>query len=209
MVNEQKRFFVWALVFILFVWIVAFAGFKIVEVYKVTPSKVSHYIITTDLNKLSLQERSRALDKLADMLNSLQYEDRRRMRLENEWRRLFEQMTDKEKEDFIEKTLPAGFKQMMESFEKLPEERRKKIINDALRRLKEAQETMAAENPRDKFARQNWGTNAPVISPELEQKVRVLGLKTFYNESSAQSKAELAPVLEEIQRLMERGRGLR
>ena len=98
---------------------------------------------------------------------------------------------------------------MLDSFEKLPEERRKKIINDSLRRLKEAQETMAAENPRDKFARQNWGTNAPVISPELEQKVRVLGLKTFYNESSAQTKAELAPVLEEIQRLMERGSGLR
>ena len=209
MVNEQKKFFIWALGFIAFVWIAAFVGFKIVEVHKVTPAKVAHYIINTDLTKLSPQERKRALDKLADMMNSLQYEDRRKMRLENEWRRLFEQMTDKEKEDFIEKTLPVGFKRMLDSFEKLPEERRKKIINDSLRRLKEAQETMAAENPRDKFARQNWGTNAPVISPELEQKVRVLGLKTFYNESSAQTKAELAPVLEEIHRLMERGSGLR
>ncbi len=209
MVNEQKRFFIWALGFILFVWIVAFAGFKIVEVYKVTPSKVSHHIITTDLSKLSPEERKRALDKLASMINSLQYEDRRRMRLDSDWRRLFDQMTEKEKDDFIEKTMPSGFKQMIEAFEKLPEEKRKKIINDALRRLKEAQETMTAESSRDKIARQNWGSNTPVVSPELEQKVKALGLKTFYNESSAQTKAELAPVLEEIQRLMERGNPLR
>src|SRR5262249_14654391 len=116
-----------------------------------------------------------------------------------------EQMTEDEKGAFIEATMPTGFKQMIESFEQLPEDKRRKTIDDAMRQLR--QEENRIRNSEEGAAP---GTNGPPpLSLELQAKIRTLGLKTFYSQSSAQTKAELAPVLEEMQRVMESGRPFR
>ena len=139
-------------------------------------------------------------------LNALPYEERRMARLDREWQRWFVAMNDQEKGDFIEATMPTGFKQMLTAFEQLPEEKRRKTIDDALRHLKEARDQGATgPGPGNRS-----GTNLPpVLSTELQARIRTIGLKTFYSQSSAQTKAELAPLLEELQRAMESGRPFR
>jgi hypothetical protein len=186
------------------IWIIAVAGYTLAKNAKATPEKVKAYVESVDFSKLSPEERAQAIRKLADMLNKLSLEDRRRARLERLTWNWFNEMTEEEKAAFLEATMPTGFKQMLTSFEQLPEEKRKKTVDDALRRLKEAQ----TQDPAT--ANNNNGTNGPpVLSKELEAKVRSIGLQTFYSQSSAQTKAELAPVLEELQKVMESGRPFR
>jgi hypothetical protein len=91
---------------------------------------------------------------------------------------------------------------MITAFEQQPEDKRKRAIDEALKRLRETNaQVQGGQNPGSANV-----TNQPPLSPELEAKVRTIGLKSFYSQSSAQTKAELAPVLEELQRVMESGR---
>lgn len=204
MLSQRQRPVVWALAGIVGVWIIAATGYIIARNAKVTAEKVQAYVAAVDLSKLSAADRAEALRKLAAMLNALSLEDRQRLRLGGTAEGWFTRMTEEEKAAFIEATMPTGFKQMIAAFEEQPEEKRRRTIDQSLRRLREmnveAQSGTASAS----------GTNRPgALSPELEAKVRTIGLKSFYSQSSAQTKAELAPLLEEMQKAMESGRMMR
>jgi hypothetical protein len=184
------------------VWAMALTGYGIARNARLTAAKVQAYAESVDLSKLSGEARAKAIRRLADLLNALSLDERQKARLERVGWEWLGQMTDEEKAAFIEATMPTGFKQMIASFEQLPEEKRRRAVNDALRHLREAQARLrgAAGDPEP-------STNGPPpLSPELRAKIRTIGLRTFYSQSSAQTKAELAPVLEELQRVMESGR---
>lgn len=191
---------------ILGLWITALTGYSIAKNRQVTVERVRAYVESINLASLSGSQRAAAIKKLEDMLNALSPEERQKARLERlsiAWLKL---MTEEEKTQFIEATMPTGFKQMLTAFEQLPEEKRRKTIDDSLKRLRDEQRRMRAASSEDGPADTN---GPPVISDDLQAKIRTIGLKTFYSESSAQTKAELAPVLEELQRSMESGRPFR
>jgi hypothetical protein len=198
--SSRYRILAYATAGLLAAWVLTFAGYKIAGSMKVTAEKVRAYVELKDLSELSPAERAKAIQRLADMLNALTLEERRQARLGPEWDRWFAMMSEEEKSRFIEATMPTGFKQMIGAFEQLPEEQRKRAISDALRNLREAQTQMQAQGDGA-----ITGT-APILSEDLQKQVATIGLQTFYGQSSAQTKAELAPVLEELQRMMEGGR---
>lgn len=185
------------------IWAAALTVYRIAENSKVTAEKVKSYADSIELSRLSGEQRAGALQRLADMLNRLPYDERRRARLEGASWRLLEQMTEQEKGTFIEATMPTGFKQMLTAFEQLPEDKRGRAITDAVRRLREAQTRLGVQGDDMSMGGSN---GPPPLSPDLQAKIRTIGLKAFYSQSSAQTKAELAPVLEELQRIMESGR---
>lgn len=199
--QQRLKPILWAVACLTLVWALVLGGQMWARATRVTAEKVAAYLRLTDLRSLSPAERAKALQKLAKMLNSLSLEERRTARLNREWRKWFEAMTDAEKEGLLEATLPTGVKQMLGAFEEMPAEKRAKTIEDAVKRLQEARQQLAGEGGQD--------AAAPVLSEEARQKLTSAGLKVFYTQSSAQTKAELAPVLEELQRMMESGAFIR
>jgi hypothetical protein len=197
MLNQRQRFVVWAISAIVGIWLVAWAGQWYLDSIKVTAAKVRAYMASVDFSKLTGEARARAIRELEDKLNALSYEERQQLRAEHLVGDWFAQMTEEEKAKFIDATMPTGFKQMIGAFEKLPEDKRHKLVDDALANLRKANQSAGGNGTGRR------GTNGPPISPALEAKVRTIGLNSFYSQSSAETKAELAPVLEELQRSME------
>jgi hypothetical protein len=198
MSNPRYRPLLMALGILAIVWLAAWLGLRIAESSKMTAQKFTAFASQLDLTRLRGEERARALRALADKLNQLPVEERRLVRMgRGRPDRLFAQMTDPEKSDFIEATMPTGFKQMLASFEQLPEDKRKRAIERAVKQLRA--ERNGENAPPDGAKR------PPEVSQEMQQKIVAVGLRTFYRESSAQTKAEVAPLLEEIQRTMESG----
>lgn len=205
MISQRWRSAWIAVIVVAAVWTGAVTGFRWFKNSRMTAERVRTFVESHDLAKLSPEERQQALRELATRLNALSYEERQKVRMDRGAFSWFEQMTEEEQAWFVEETMPTGFKQMLSAFEELPEDKRKRTVDDALRGLREARVRAAVEES----GAPGFDTNAPPISRELEARVRAIGLRTFYSQSSAQTKAELAPLLEEIQRNMESGRVFR
>ena len=203
MVSPQRKPLLVGTLCLLLVWLVAGTAYWWSHHAQVTAETVRTYLRSIDLHALTGPARARALARLAALINALPAAERRTARFDREWTHWFTEMTEPEKGDFIEATVPTGFHQMLGAFEELPADRRKRAIDQALKRMKEDRDRLAlAEadpaNPVD--------TNGPpALSEELRQKVVTLGLQSFYSQSSAQTKAELAPVLEELQGMLQNG----
>jgi len=203
MVSQRWRPVLFCALAVVAIWIIALTGFTIARNSRPTADRVRVYIDSVDLNKLTPGERARAIQKLASKLNALPLDERRRAQFEQIPRGWFEQMTEEEKKEFLAATTPTGLTQMLTAFQQLPEDKRRQTIEDTVRRLRESQKKLRTESGG------SLTNGLPPLNGELLARIRTMGLAEFYGQSSLQTKAELAPVFEELQRVMESGRPFR
>lgn len=168
---------------LLAVWLVAMGIVLLARAQKATPERVAVYF-QEDLNAQSSADRAHHLKRAAAMLNELSFEERQQLRRNREQEKFFSQLTPEEQGQFLDATLPTGFRQMMENFNRMDPVKRKQFVDRALAQMK-AHEGDAPPRHLD---------DANV------QKMVNQGLHSFYNDSSADVKLDLAPLIEEMQK---------
>ena len=195
--TQRKNRAVWkAAIAVLIVWALAWSGYVIFKHSRMTADKVYAYQHSLDLARLSSAQRLKALKGLAERLNALSPDERQRWRLDLDW---FRQLTDDEKAFFLDAFLPGDMQVALRMFEQWSPERQREEIDRALQELRKN-----AANP-GALASQLHGTNGPIFTPEMDKQIRTIGLNALYSKGSAQTKAQLAPLLLEVQRQFESG----
>ena len=112
--RQRSAFF--SIVAVLSVWLLAGGGYALSKHYQMTVDKLRAFLEQNDLNHLSGAARAKALRDLADKINALNAKDRQEARLNHLWAQWFGEMTEEEKAEFLQATLPSGFHQMISSF---------------------------------------------------------------------------------------------
>src|SRR6185436_14762577 len=145
MSSPRRRAIGLAITVVILGWALAVTGFHIARNSRMTAEKVAAYLGSRDLSQLTGSDRARALRDLSSKMNGLSVDERRRARMMGPWEKWFGAMTDQEKVEFVESTMPSGFKQMLNSFEEMPEAKRRMAIDRAMAQLQRARDE-AAQN---------------------------------------------------------------
>src|SRR5438045_1859267 len=155
------------------IWLVAGGAIWWARQAQPTPESLLRYVEAHPVDGQSSQERQKRIDEVADQLNRLDYEQRRELRLGRRLDRFFKGLNADEQSRFLDRTLPAGFKQMMDALNKMEPEKRKRFVDKALDQMKKDAE-------RDSGDLDKLDANA--------QKIIGQGLKSFYSDASAETK---------------------
>ena len=189
-------------------WVVIGIVVKVAGSLKPTPEKIFKYAEKNSLDKIEDPEKRKVvIGRLAEMMNQLEVEDLQDMeeKVDREKREaMFASMTQEEQWFFMEKRMGRAFTQMMEMFNKMERPERKKMVERALREIRKNETNQTQGGGGDGRLSLEEG------DPEIVEKVTSAGMKAYFTDASAETKLDLAPLMEEIQKIMSApGRGPR
>ncbi len=182
------------------IWGLVWGVMSITGVFQETPEKVIAYMDSHPLNEEEdLDKRREIIGTLADKLNSLdhvQIGDFQENAQNNRDRRenFFKEMSPEEQHFFMEKRIGKAFNQMMNAFNEMEREERQLLVERTLKRMKND------DGERMQLQR------LEAADPEATEKIVNEGLRAYYQEASAETKLDLAPLMEQMQRNLSGGR---
>lgn len=153
---------------------------------KPTPDSIAKYLDTHSLDGRSPSERKEIIENFAGQLTRLDFDERRETRMAKRPDQFFKFLTPEEQAHFIDLTVPSGFKQMMEALNKMTPAKRAEFVGRALSDMRRE--------------REEGGEPPPKLDDPNVQKIVNTGLKSFFSEASPETKMDLAPLIEEMQR---------
>jgi len=172
-------------VVLLAIWAIAGGAIFWARQARPTPDSVMRYLDGHPPTQ-SPTERKRLMEKIAAQLNQLDYDQRREVRMSKKLDGFFRGLSSEEQARFLDLTLPAGFKQMMDALNKMTPEKRKQFVDRALTDMKKHE-----------------GEEVPEEKRKLDangQKIIDQGFRSFYSDASPETKMDVAPLIEQLQK---------
>ena len=185
----MRTIWIKAIALLLVVWVIAGGVMWWAKENKPTPDKLLVYVEKNPIANKAPATRGDVVKSVAEQLNGLTYEQRQELRLSQKLDGFFKDLSPAEQSRFLDLTLPEGFKQMFDALNKMEPEKRKRFVERALKEMKEQEGLEIPAEAREKFA-----------SDGNVQKIVDQGLKSFYNEASAETKMDVAPLIEQMHR---------
>lgn len=171
-----------AVISLVALWSILAAVWAVTQATKPTPEKFVRFLEQNPLGTALGSEREKIVSHAARMLNGLDFEQRRSLRGTPALRSFANGMNQSEKAQFAEMTMPDSVRHLAAEFNRMTDLERRRAV---------------------KRLQREWGANAQQAPDLLTQDdaARLLaeGRERFWEEANAKVKADLAPLLTEIE----------
>ncbi len=184
------------------VWAAVFAARSFASSKRVTAERLDREVRELDFADWSAspgsgaeaKEREGEIRRIADMVNRLDFQERQKNRESRSGEKFFRKLSTQEKNLFIDLTIMESMGRFMEALDQMPEEQRRKFVEQGLREIREGRTEAEMER-------------AKGMDDRLLAKISEEGMRAYFDKASADTKLDLAPLMEAMNEVMQGLRG--
>ena len=184
------------------VWVVVFAVRSFAASKKITAESLNREVRELKLEDWSenpgagaaAKEREKEVRRIADMVNRLDFAEREKNRKNRAGEDFFRKLSMREKNLFIDLTIVESMSKFMEALDQMPEEQRKSFVEKGLKEIQEGRTAEEMERARE-------------MDESLLTKISEEGMRAYFDQASADTKLDLAPLMEAMNEVMQGLRG--
>jgi hypothetical protein len=145
-------------------------------------------------NSALAEKREKDLRNIAGLVNRLDFNEREKNRQNRTGEAFFRKLSPPEKSLFIELTVVESMSQFMDALDAMPPEQRKRFVEQGLKEIQEGRT-------------QDDLTQVETLDPQLLDKITQQGMKAYFEKSNADTKLDLAPLMDAMNGAMQGLRG--
>lgn len=202
--KRNQRLVIQAVLLLLLVWGVVSGVRILVGTQRVTAEKMAEVIDVANFDDWSELEvlpanaeskgRHKMITEIADMVNGLDFAEREKAREDRIGENFFRKLAYPEKERFIDLTIKKSMATFMKALDALDPEQRRKFVEDGLREIEDGRTEEEMKRTRE-------------MGEDLLGRIADEGMKSYFENASADTKIDLAPLMEAMDDVMKGMRG--
>jgi hypothetical protein len=201
-VNGKQAVLLKGLAVLVLVWVVVFAVRSFATSKKITAESLNREVRELKFEDWSenpgagaaAKEREKEVRRIADMVNRLDFAEREKNRKNRAGEDFFRKLSIREKNLFIDLTIVESMSKFMEALDQMPEEQRKSFVEKGLKEIQEGRTAEEMERARE-------------MDESLLTKISEEGMRAYFDKASADTKLDLAPLMEAMNEVMQGLRG--
>lgn len=191
-----------AVAVLVLVWIVVFAVRSYASSKKITAERLDREVAAlafADWSENSgsaaeAKKREKEIRNIADMVNQLDFKERERNRESRSGEKFFSKLSPNEKELFVNLTIVESMSRFMEALDQMPEGQRRSFVEKGLQEIQ-------AGRTEEEMQR------AEQLDEKLLTRISEEGMRAYFDKASAETKMDLAPLMEAMNEVMQGLRG--
>ncbi len=202
---QHRRSLYQAIAALLSIWLIVFAIRSYAGSKKITAERIQKEIEKARFDNWSqstsaegaiASQREEKIREIANLTNRLDFHEREKNRENRTNERFFQLLSPQERSLFIDLTVAESMNRFMQALDQMPAADRKRFVKQGLEEIAKGKTAEDMERTRE-------------LGDDVMKKIAQEGMRAYFEKSSAETKLDLAPLMESMNEVMQGLRGNR